>query len=62
MDLINRLDDAPVPYADYLAAKKFCDVMNENGEPNLTLPQLENVLRQVKLQYPEISEKLKELL
>lgn len=62
MDLINRLDDAPVPYADYLAAKKFCDVMNENGELNLTLPQLENVLRQVKLQYPEISEKLKQLL
>ena len=47
-------------YADYLAAKKFCDVMHENGELNLTLPQLK--CAGDKAQYPEISEKLKEPL
>ena len=62
MDLVNRLEGAHVPYADYLSAKKFCDVMNENGELNLTLSQLENMLIQVKSQYPEISEKLKAIL
>jgi len=62
MPLINSLEDAEIPYREHMARVEYCQCLKSGSDIKLTFTQIEEVLKQVKSQHPELATRLRTLL